>query len=276
MKPTLFAASILLASAAQAATIDAATLTGASTPLQTAQYGIRNYSAPVLVGGLHDPASYMAAPKLPVWQFASGDPTGGVLTFERQTAPATGWHTWSRKGKVLVTGGSAASANRVYTVYNGQQLLAAINEAGNEPKIIRVIGHIDLRWSQDNTVFREYTSYSDQKYGGSISIPSNTTLAGINDAQGRPARITGTALLIGGELALTPAGDEQTDFKKWIADGKDGDDFPTWTRNVIVRNLAIDTPWDVNPEDAANAYADGLTVSRAQNIYLDHLSLIHI
>ena len=96
---------------------------------------------------------------------------------------------------------------------------------------------------------------------------------GINDAQGRPARITGTALLIGGELALTPAGDEQTDFKKWIADGKDGDDFPTWTRNVIVRNLAIDTPWDVNPEDAANAYADGLTVSRAQNIYLDHITM---
>jgi pectate lyase len=273
LKNTLIAASILLASAAQAATIDAATLTGASTPLQTAQYGIRNYSAPVLVGGLHDPASYMAAPRLPVWQFASGDPTGGVLTFVRQTAPATGWHTWSRKGKVLVTGGSAATANRVYTVYNGQQLVAAINEAGNEPKIIRVIGHIDLRWSQNNTVFREYTSYSDQKYGGSISIPSNTTLVGINDAQGRPARITGTALLIGGELALTPGGSEETDFKKWIADGKDGDDYPTWTRNVIVRNLAIDTPWDVNPEDSANAYADGLTVSRAQNIYLDHLTM---
>jgi pectate lyase len=40
-----------------------------------------------------------------------------------------------------------------------------------------------------------------------------------------------------------------------------------------VRNLVIDTPWDVNPEDADNAYADGLTVSRAQNIYLDHLTI---
>jgi pectate lyase len=174
---------------------------------------------------------------------------------------------------VLVTGGSAATANRVYTVYNGQQLVAAINEAGNDAKIIRVIGHIDLRWSENNTVFREYTSYADQKYGGSISIPSNTTLVGINDAQGRPARITGTALLIGGELALTPGGSEETDFKNWIAAGKDGDDYPTWTRNVIVRNLVIDTPWDVNPEDSANAYADGVTVSRAQNIYLDHITM---
>lgn len=272
MKHLVLAAS-LLASAAQAAPIDAKTLVGASTPLQTAQYGIRNYSAPVLVGGLHDPASYMAAPRLPVWQFAAADPTGGVLTFERDSAPATGWHAWSRKGEVLVTGGGSARTDRVYTVYNGQQLVAAIQEAGNEPKIIRVIGHIDLRWSQNNTVFREYTSYSDQKYGGSISLPSNTTLVGINDAQGRSARITGTALLIGGELALTATGDEQADFKKWIADGKDGDDYPTWTRNVIVRNIALDTPWDVNPEDAGNAYADGITVSRGQNIYLDHLTI---
>ena len=273
MKLTLLAASLLLASTAQAATLDAKTFVGASTPLQTAQYGVRNYAAPVLVDGLHDPANYLPAPRLPVWQFAQIDPTGGVLTFERQSAPANGWHAWTRKGKVLVTGGGSASADRVFTVFNGQQLVAAIKDAGNEPKIIRVVGHIDLRWSENNTVFREYTSYADQKYGGSISLPSNTTLVGINDAQGRPARITGTALLIGGELALSAGADPESDFKKWIAAGKDGDDYPTWTRNIIVRNLAIDTPWDVNPEDAANAYADGITLSRVQNVYLDHLTV---
>lgn len=269
----LAAAAGWLAAANATAAIDAATLTGASTPLQTAQYGVRNYSAPVLTDGKHSPANYMAAPALPVWRFAQADPTGGVLTFERQPAPSNGWHAWSRKGAVLVTGGGAARADRVYTVYNGQQLVAAINQAGNEPKIIRVVGHIDLRWSQNNTVFREYTSYRDQKFGGSIGLPSNTTLVGINDAQGRPARMTGTSILIGGELALTATGDEQADFKKWIADGKDGDDYPTWTRNVIVRNIAFDTPWDVNPEDSANAYADGITLSRAQNIYISHLSI---
>jgi pectate lyase len=273
LKTTLLAAGILLASHAHAATLDAKSFVGASTPLQIAQYGIRNYSAPVLVSGLHDPANFAAAPKLPTWQFAQVDPTGGVLTFERQSAPATGWHAWTRSGKVLVTGGGSATADRVYTVFNGQQLVAALNQAGNEPKIVRVVGHIDLRWSQNNTVFSEYTSYSDQKYGGSIALPSNTTLVGINDAQGRPARITGTAILIGGELALAAGGDPEADFKKWIADGKKGDDYPTWTRNVIVRNIALDTPWDVNPEDAANAYADGITVSRGQNIYLDHITI---
>jgi pectate lyase len=220
MKYPVLVAGMLLASSAHAAPIDAKTLVGASTPLQVAQYGVRNYSPPVLVGGLHDPASYAAAPKLPAWQFAAADPTGGVLTFERNPAPATGWHAQSRKGAVLVTGGGSAIANRIYTVYNGQQLVAAINQAGNDPKIIRVIGHIDLRWSQNNTVFREYTSYSDQKYGGSIALPSNTTLVGINDAQGRPARITGTALLIGGELPLTTGGDPEADFKSGLPTAK--------------------------------------------------------
>ena len=43
---------------------------------------------------------------------------------------------------------------------------------------------------------------------------------------------------------------------------KDRETYPTWTRNIILRNLAIDTPWDVNPEDSDNAYMDGLTVTR--------------
>lgn len=256
-----------------AGTLDAKSLTGTATPLQTGKYGTRNFSAPVLVGKLHNPANYKAAPKLPAWQFATEDPTRGVLTNERQAAPADGWHTFSRKGKVVVSGGSSAIADRVYTVFNPQQLLAAIKQAGNDPKIIRVVGHIDLRWSENNTKFQEYTSYSDQKYGGTIAIPSNTTLVGINDVQGRPARISGTSLQIGNELALTPDGDPETDFKQWVASGKDPEDYPSWTRNIIIRNLAIDTPWDVNPEGPGDAYADGMTIARAQNIWIDHISI---
>ncbi len=261
--------------------IDAQTLTGESTPLQIAAYGVRNHSAPVAVDGKHDPSNYKAAPVKPTWQFATTDPTNGQLTdLECAVAPDVGFHSYRRKGgspttheKVVVTGGRNAPKNRVYTVFNGQQLVAAIKEAGLEPKIIRVVGHIDLRMSENNTVFKEYTSYSDQRFGGSISIPSNTTLVGINDAKGNPARITGTTILIGGELAQTAGGEPEADFKAWIAAGKDGDLYPTWTRNVILRNLAIDTPWDVNPEDDANAYADGMTISRSQNIWIDHISI---
>jgi pectate lyase len=257
--------------------IDAQTLTGASTPLQMGTYGTRRPGAPVLIDGKHSPSNYRVAPVLPAWQFATSDPTGGALSFECEAAPTIGWHSYKRNGsahqQVIVTGGRNATPDHVYTVYNGQQLVAALQEAGLAPKIIRVVGHIDLRMSANNTVFKEYESYMDQKYGGSINIPSNTTLVGINDAQGRPARITGTTLLIGGELPATPTGDPEADFKAWIAAGKDGDQFPTWTRNVIIRNLALDTPWDVNPEDSGNAYADGVTVSRSQNIWIDHVTI---
>ncbi|MFC0252401.1 pectate lyase family protein [Massilia consociata] len=257
--------------------IDAQTLTGESTPLQLGTYGTRRPGAPVLIGGKHSPTNYRAAPVLPTWQFATSDPTNGVLTFECDVAPNVGWHSYKRNGsahqKVVVTGGRNAAPQHVYTVYNGQQLVAALHEAGLAPKIIRVVGHIDMRMSANNTVFKEYESYTDQKFGGSISIPSNTTLVGINDAQGRAARITGTTLLVGGELPAAPGGNAEADFKAWIAAGKDGDLFPTWTRNVIIRNIALDTPWDVNPEDSANAYADGVTISRSQNIWVDHVTI---
>ena len=251
--------------------MDAATLNAGLIPVDPV-YGTRTYAAPATdAKGLHSPSNYKAAPKLPTWQFATVDPTGGKLTFERETAPMDGWHSWSRQGKVLVTGGSSAASNRIYTVFNKEQLLAAIRSAGNEPKIIRVVGHIDFRW--DNGVFKEYTSFDDQKKGGSLQIPSNTTLVGINDAQGRPARITGTQILIGIEKALTTGGDAEADFKTWVAQGKDQESFPTWTRNVILRNLAIDTPWDVNPEDSGNAYMDGIAISRAAHVWIDHITV---
>ncbi|WP_223871870.1 hypothetical protein [Candidatus Dactylopiibacterium carminicum] len=218
---------------------DAASFTGDSTPVDVDQYGDRTYEAPQKIDGKHDPANYEAAPVLPTWQFATTDPTGGKLSnLECDVAPDNGWHSYVRESgttatnithkKIVVTGGRNAAANRIYTVYNGQQLVAALREARLEPKIIRVVGHIDLRMSESNTKFEEYTSYRDQKFGGSISLPSNTTLVGINDAAGKPARITGTTILIGSEKGTTTAvlagatGDAESDFKKWIAAGKTG------------------------------------------------------
>jgi pectate lyase len=256
---------------APAPVIDALSLTDPTAPLLF-DVGNRSYAAPTTISGLHNPANYRAAPRLPAWQFATVDPTNGVLSFERETAPDIGWHGQSRKGKVRVTGGSSAAANRVYTVFNKEQLLAALREAKNEPKIIRIVGHIDFRWRDNNTVFEEYTGYLDQKNGGSFSIPSNTTLVGINDSNGRPARITGTQILIGIEAATTAAGAE-ADFKAWVAAGKDPELYPTWTRNIILRNLALDTPWDVNPEDSANAYMDGIAITRGQQIWIDHVTI---
>ncbi len=252
--------------------IDALSLTQPGADLMF-DMGTRTYTAPVTINGKHNPNNYRPAPVLPQWQFANADPTAGQLTFEREVAPAHGWHSQSRRGAVAVTGGSSAPPERVYTVFNKEQLLAALREAKQQPKIIRVVGHIDFRWRDGNTVFEEYTSFTDQNQGGSLSIPSNTTLVGINDAQGRPARITGTQILIGKEMALNPGGSPEADFKAWVAAGNDPELYPTWTRNIILRNLAIDTPWDVNPEDSANAYMDGITITRGQQIWIDGVTI---
>lgn len=110
--------------------IDAQTLTGETTPLQMGNYGSRVPGPPVLIGGKHAPSNYRAAPVLPNWQFATTDPTNGVLTFECDVAPAIGWHGYKRNGSshqaVIVTGGRNAAPQHVYTVYNGQQLVAAL------------------------------------------------------------------------------------------------------------------------------------------------------
>lgn len=141
--------------------IDALSLTDSAAALLF-DIGNRTYSPAVSIDGRHNPANYRPAPKLPNWQFATVDPTAGVLAFERETAPDIGWHGYSRKGKLLVTGGSSAAAHRIYTVFNKEQLLAALREAKNEAKIIRIVGHIDFRWSAGNSKFEEYTSYLDQ------------------------------------------------------------------------------------------------------------------
>lgn len=256
-------------------TVDAATVrTGLAATQINPMAGVRTMAAPLAIDGKHDPSNYRAAPVLPAWQFATTDPTAGKLGVECQAAPAIGWHGFARNGSghkpVLVTGGAGAAKNRIYTVYNKEQLLTAVNEGRDDPKIIRVVGHIDFRW--DKGAFKEYTGFNDQKQGGSLQIPSNTTLIGI-DTNGKPARLTGTQVLIGAEMALVAGGDPEADFKAWVVAGKDPEAYPTWTRNVIVRNLKIDTPWDVNPEDSANAYMDGVTVSRAQHVWIDHISV---
>lgn len=235
--------------------------------------GQRNYSAPV--GNLQ----YVAVPPVPVhvdhYQNLPADPTGGALSFERQAAPALGWMGWSEYGAVRVSGGSAAAAEDIHTVRTKEELLAALQQSGNRPKIIRVLGVIDFRFT--NGVYEEYTSQADQAAGGTVVIPSNTTLVGINDAQGRPARFAGTQISVGREFSplhpFSPANPTpQTNYQAWVNAGRDPEEYPGWTRNVILRNLEIETPWDVNP-GSADAEYDGIVLAWAQQVWIDHVTI---
>ena len=64
-----------------------------------------------------------------------------------ETLPANdGWGSFSTG----TTGGSAATADHVYTVTNRQELVSALAAAGTAPKIVFVSGTIDGNVDADN------------------------------------------------------------------------------------------------------------------------------
>jgi pectate lyase len=154
----------------------------------------------------------------------------------RQAAPADGWA--SQAGGTA--GGSAATSAQIYTVSSRQQLLAAINNAGTTPKIIKLSGTIDM------TEGVPYANTGDQAIRGAIRLRSNTTLIGDGAGAG----------LVNGHILLASVS------------------------QVIVRNLKIVNPCDVgpvfDPTDGANgawnsAY-DGIGVSGSDHIWIDHVT----
>lgn len=152
-----------------------------------------------------------------------------------QTAPSDGWA--SQAGGTA--GGSTAVSANIYTVSNRSQLLGAIANGGTLPKIIKVVGTIDMSEGV------AYASTSDQAARGSIKLKSNTTLFG--DAS--------NAGILNGSIILENVS------------------------QIIVRNLKIVNPCDVSPiwdpTDGTgnwNAAYDAITVKGSHHIWIDHNS----
>lgn len=148
----------------------------------------------------------------------------------RQTAPSDGWGAGT-------VGGSAATAERIYTVRNRAELLNALTNGGDLPKIIKVVGTVDM---SDGVRF---TSTADQKLRGRVKLPSNTTLIGDGPGAGF--------------------------INAWI-------DI-TSVSQVIVRNLTIVAPCDVgpiwDPTDGAtgnwNSAYDAIGIVTATQVWID-------
>ncbi len=154
-----------------------------------------------------------------------------------QAAPADGWAAMAGG----TTGGSAAATSQIYSVSNRTQLLAALANGATLPKILKVVGTIDM------TDGLPYASTADQKVRGQVKLPSNTTLIGAGPGAGF--------------------------VNAWIN--------IAGVSNVIVRNLAIVAPCDVepiwDPTDGAtgswNAAYDAISVTSADHIWIDHNSI---
>lgn len=140
-------------------------------------------------------------------------------------------------------GGALASAEQVVTVRDRAQLLAALKAQardGQAGRIVRVAASIDMSEG------RPFADAADQARRGVVRIPSHTTLIGIVPGAG----------FVNASLAVS--GVEQ----------------------VVIRNLALRNPCDIDPQwdprDGArgnwNARYDAISVSNARHVWIDHNS----
>ncbi len=154
----------------------------------------------------------------------------------RQTAPSDGWAAQAGG----TTGGSAATLDNIYTVTKRSELLAAIANGADNPKIIKLVGTIDM------TEGKPFTSTADQAARGAIRLKSNTTLIG---ADANAGIVNGTVLVSN-------------------------------ISQVIIRNLKIVAPCDVepvwDPTDGAtgnwNSAYDAIGVSGSHHVWVDRVT----
>lgn len=138
-------------------------------------------------------------------------------------------------------GGAGASAAATYKVNTAAQLLAAIKAQGDKPKIIKLYGTIDPTTADNGGPYKNAT---DQAARLQIKLTSNTTLIGI----GSDTRLVNANLVLNG------------------------------IQNVIIRNLNIVNPCDINPvwdpDDGSagnwNSEYDGITILNSKNVWVDH------
>lgn len=155
----------------------------------------------------------------------------------RDSAPADGFGAGT-------SGGAAAISSQIYTVSNRAQLLAAIANGGSQPKIIKVVGTIDMSEG------RPFTGRADQDQRAGVRLPSNTTLIGAGPGAG----------FVNGRLEIIGV------------------------RNVIVRNLHLVAPCDVapvwDPNDGSsgnwNAAYDAIAIQGAEQVWIDRNTLTDV
>lgn len=158
----------------------------------------------------------------------------------REVAPADGWAAMAGG----TSGGSTASSDQIYTVTNRRQLLNAIATGGSRPKIIKVVGTIDMSEGVP------FVDEADQDQRGQVRLPSNTTLIGAGAGAG----------LVNGRIEINGVG------------------------NVIVRNLKIVAPCDVapvwDPDDGStgswNAAYDAIAIQGAEHVWIDRNTITDV
>lgn len=134
------------------------------------------------------------------------------------------------------TGGKSADRNHIFLVNNISDLKNALKHAKSSPSIIQIRGTIDVSHN------KPYKNHRDQDKRSQLEVPSNTTIIGVN----------GSAGIVNGSLVMEGV------------------------HNIIIRNISIETPVDVDPQyesgDGWNANWDSMTIRNSHNIWVDHVN----
>ena len=158
----------------------------------------------------------------------------------REVAPSDGWAAMAGG----TTGGSAATGDQIYTVSTRAQLLNALATGASQPKIIKLVGTIDMSEGVP------FANKADQDLRAQVRLPSNTTLIGAGAGAG----------LVNGRIEINGVS------------------------NVIVRNLKIVAPCDVatvwDPTDGAtgswNAAYDAIGIQGAEHVWIDRNTITDV
>jgi pectate lyase len=184
---------------------------------------------------------------------------------------------WASDG-TGTTGGSAADAAHVYTVTTWDEFKAALKDGGTAPKIIKVKGTIDANaegcdsFAVDGYDFDAYLAkYSPENWGYDTNLDAepDDSPEGLRRAS---AAVQDTAIKANVPANTTIVGiGKDAGFKGASLQIKAVD-------NVIVRNLAFESPldcfpqWDPTDGDTGNwnSEYDSAVVYGSTHVWLDH------
>ncbi|MET9590405.1 polysaccharide lyase family 1 protein [Streptomyces sp. NPDC006516] len=196
---------------------------------------------------------------------------------ERAVLPSgDGWA--SAEGST--TGGAQATPEHVYTVSNRAELIAAFEEAGDAPKIVRIAGTVHGNSDADGTpigceayqrdgyTLEKYLAAYDPAVWGSDTVPSGP----LEDARAASAKLQAAAVNVNvpSNTTLVGVGKDATIIGASLQVKN--------VSNVIVRNISFEDTYDCFPQwdptdgdqGAWNSEYDNLVVYGSRHVWVDH------
>ncbi|MFF5896634.1 polysaccharide lyase family 1 protein [Streptomyces argenteolus] len=178
------------------------------------------------------------------------------------------------------TGGASAAPEHVYTVSNRAELIAAFQEAGDAPKIVRIDGTVHGNsdaegtpigceaYQQDGYTLEKYLAAYDPAVWGSDAVPSGP----LEDARAASAKLQAAAVNVNvpSNTTLVGVGKDATIIGASLQVKN--------VSNVIIRNISFEDTYDCfpqwDPTDGAqgawNSEYDNLVVYGSSHVWVDH------